>query len=133
MKLEDKRAQLAKIYKDRNEILLIYVLCTGNTLNELETLIQIGKKCYRCENLVSAVDSCFKIGVLFNNRFPVASNPIWQFLRLTAYEFTLKSMYASVNKLNLKIGRVVKAPVQKKKQRKLVSLPKSGPASITRP
>lgn len=122
--LEQLRIELTNLYAKRNHLLQLHVLCSGGNLDSLASFIQIGPKTYGFPNLVEAVDSCLKIGVLFAGRFPIASNPTWQFLKLSAYGFQLDSVYATVSKLNLKIGRVLAVPVKRKQPTKKVSLSK---------
>ena len=96
MELENLRRGLVELYTQRNQLVQLHILCTGEDLDSLETFIQIGPKTYRFKNLFDAVDSCFKIGVLFNSRFPIASNPVWQFFKLSVFGFKLDSLFASV-------------------------------------
>lgn len=108
------------------KLISFHVTCIGKEMNALLYYLRIGSKLYRVQSLIDAVSMCFKIGYLFGERFPVASMPVWQFLKECIYEMDAPILYASVRSLLVACGRF-KGNVEKDKRKKAPeTLKKSG-------
>lgn len=118
MDCADLEMQLKDIHEKYGQTLSIYIVCVGSTTDELEVWLKVGSKSYKCPNLPDAVDAAYKIGSLFNFRFPVSAKPIWKFLADAVYEVPQKFMHQRIRALNLKLGRVIKKPQQARKKTK---------------
>ncbi|CAH1153273.1 unnamed protein product [Phaedon cochleariae] len=79
-----------------------FIIIVGQTLSDISSYyIIVDKTLYKVENILSAVDACFKIIHVLNAEYPTESKPIWMFIQLCFFEMSTKydQTYTTVSTL----------------------------------
>lgn len=123
---EVERERMKEKNKEYVKTFSIYIAYIRQTDSESKLAAVIGENVFKCHSLLSAVDTCFKIGFLFDERFPVGAKLIWEFLQHSIY-FPMTRMHSCVRRLLMKIKRTKKNPKAK------ASKPKSAKSKVVKP
>lgn len=67
------------------------IMVTGSVLNPENIVLYFDGVKFKFFSILTAVDICFKIYIIFNLEYPVESKLIWSFIQIFCYNLSIKS------------------------------------------
>lgn len=74
----------------------IHVVCVGATEKNFKFFLNVRSTSYKCSSLLEAEAADYKIGTLFNYRFPMDAQPVLQFISQFIYDVEMKRIHLQV-------------------------------------
>lgn len=87
-----------------------YIIIVGHSFREIESYyVVVDNILYKLDNILQALDICFKIFMVLDARYPTECEQVWLFLQLYIYkqptknDKVIKSVIEFKEKINLRI------------------------------